>query len=64
MDRGSAEDPCRRGTCQGISGDLTSKRDTLTAPHKWFKTEDVLGNDYKRLVFETGSIFPPVISPQ
>ena len=31
MDHGSAEDPCRCGACQEISGDLTSKRDTLTA---------------------------------
>jgi hypothetical protein len=25
MDQGEAEDPCRRGTCQGVFGDLIPK---------------------------------------
>ena len=29
MDQRSAEDPCRRGTCQEIYSDLNSKRNTL-----------------------------------
>jgi hypothetical protein len=28
MGQGGVEDPYRRGTCQEISGDLTSRRDT------------------------------------
>ena len=44
MGWGSAEDPCRRDTCHETSSDPTSKRDTLTAPHRWFKMEHIYDN--------------------